>query len=115
MYVERNGKRPPRDPWSIRQTGVVHKFSAAMCSSQAILLHPNNEAVAQARLEAFAASANRSALAQHPLNLHLVIISSYISNWQEYIESLASELEQIVRTVLGRSSNQHLQDTAPIP
>lgn len=96
MYVELNGKRAPRDPWSFRQTGVYHKFSAANNSSQIILLHLNNEAVAQSKLEAFAHSACKIELTQHPLNVHMVIISAYLMNYQEHIESLADELEQIV-------------------
>jgi hypothetical protein len=96
MYVERNGRRPPRDTWSFRQTGVVHKFSREMCSSQIVVLHPNNEAVAQTKLEALAESSHKAEVTQHPLNVHLVIIWSYLANWQDYIESLASDLEQIV-------------------
>jgi hypothetical protein len=96
MYVELNGKRAPRDPWSFRQTGVYHKFSATNNNSQIILLHPNNEAVAQSRLEALAHTPHKAELTQHPLNIHLVIISTYLSHYQEHIESLADELEQIV-------------------
>lgn len=96
MYVELNGRRPPRDTWSFRQTGVVQKFSAGRCSSQIILLHPNNEAVAQTKLEVLAESAHKAEVTRHPLNVHLIIIWSYLANWQDHIESLASDLEQIV-------------------
>jgi hypothetical protein len=96
MYVERNGRHPPRDIWSFRQTGVVHKFSAGSFVSQVILLHPNDEAVAQTKLEALASSSHKVEVSQHPLNIHLVIIWSYLANWQDHIESLASDLEQIV-------------------
>jgi hypothetical protein len=96
MYVERNGRRPPRDIWSFRQTGVIHKFSAGDCSSQVVIIHPNDEAVAQTKLEALAESSHRAQVTQHPLNVHLVIIWSYLSNWQDHVESLASDLEQMV-------------------
>jgi hypothetical protein len=96
MYVELNGKRAPRDPWSFRQTGVYHRFSTANSNSQIILLHPNNEAVAQSKLETLAQSEHKADLMKHPLNIHVVIISAYLTNYQEHIESLADELEQIV-------------------
>jgi len=97
MYVELNGRPPPRDPWSFRQTGGYHKFSAKSDCNRVILLHPKEKAVAQRRLEDHARSSNKAALAQHPLNIHLMVISSYLINWQDYIENLATELEQIVR------------------
>jgi hypothetical protein len=96
MYVELNGRRS-RDPWSFRQTGGYHKFSATSNCNRVILLHPNDEALAQYKLENHAKSSHKSALAQHPLNIHLIVISSYLINWQDYIEYLASEVEQIVR------------------
>jgi len=99
MYVERNGKRPPRDIWSFRQTGVTHKFSSERCSSQVVVIHPNDEAVAQSKLEALAESSNTAQLTQHPLTVHLVILLSYMAHWQDYLESLASDLEQIRRRI----------------
>lgn len=96
MYIERNGKELPRNPWSYRQTGVYHKFSIINGSSQIIVINPNDEAVAQSRLEKYTESSHRDELAKHPLNVHLVVLSSYLVNWGEYIEDLARDLEQIV-------------------
>lgn len=96
MYVEPNGRRLPRDPWSIRRTGVYHKSSAAYSINQVVLLHSNSETIAQARLEGLAESPRKSALTSHPLNIHLLIILSYLVHWPDNIESLAGELEQIV-------------------
>jgi hypothetical protein len=112
MYVERNGRPAPRDPWSYRQTGSYQKFNAAKRCSQIVLLHPNNEAISQTRLAGHAESLWRSDLANHPLNVHLVIVSSYLVNWQEYIESLASELEQIVRVNYDVHNKTYLHNTA---
>ncbi|OAG25013.1 hypothetical protein CC77DRAFT_297181 [Alternaria alternata] len=99
MYVERNGRRPPRDTWSFRQTGVMHKFSFESCSSQIVIIHPSDDAVAQSKLEAMAESSHRAQLTRHPLTVHLIIIWSYLANWQDHIESLASDLEQIRRRI----------------
>lgn len=96
MYVERNGRRPPRDPWSIRQTGVSHKFSSGRGCSEVIILHPTNEAIVQTHLENMAESTHRADLTSHPLNIHLAILSTYLANWQGHIESLAEDLEHIV-------------------
>ena len=60
------------------------------------MIHPNDEAVAQSKLEALAESSNTAQLTQHPLTVHLVILLSYMAHWQDYLESLASDLEQIV-------------------
>ncbi|KAI4948625.1 hypothetical protein J4E86_007973 [Alternaria arbusti] len=99
MYVERNGKRPPRDIWSFRQTGVTHKFASEGCSSQVVVIHPNDEAVAQSKLEAMIDYSDTAQLAQHPLTVHIVILLSYLPNWQDHLESLASDLEQIRRRI----------------
>jgi len=96
MYIERNGRRPPRDIWSFRQTGVTHKFSSDRCSSQVVVIHPNDETVVQSKLEAMAESSNTAQLTQHPLAIHLFILLSYLANWEDYLESLASDLEQSV-------------------
>lgn len=97
MYAELNGRQAPRDPWSFRQTGVYHKYTASNNCNRIILLHPNDEAVAQDKLRGYAQSPHRAVLAKHPLNVHLVVLSSYLGSWQDQIESLASELELIVR------------------
>ena len=99
MYVEHNGKQGAGDPWSFRQTGSFHSFCAATRRNRVILLHPKENAVAQRRLENFTEFLLEADLAQHPLNTHLVVISSYLANWQDHIESLARELEQIVRSI----------------
>ena len=96
MYVEPSGRPSPRDPWSFRQTGVEHRYEPDTNRSYIILLHPKEESAAQERLEDHASSSSRFALASHPLNVHLVILSSYLVHWQSHIESLAETLSDIV-------------------
>ncbi|RYO54920.1 hypothetical protein AA0116_g9310 [Alternaria tenuissima] len=81
------------------QTGVMHKFSFESRSSQIVIIHPSDDAVAQSKLEAMAESSHRAQLTRHPLTVHLIIIWSYLANWQDHIESLASDLEQIRRRI----------------
>lgn len=71
------------------------------------MIHPNDEALAQSKLEAMVESSNTAQLTQHPLMVHLVILLSYLANWQDYLESLASDLEQIV----SRFHIQHMQSS----
>ncbi|CAO2649255.1 Nn.00g066400.m01.CDS01 [Neocucurbitaria sp. VM-36] len=99
MYVEPNGKQLPRDPWSFRQTGVYHKFIATNNKSCIVLLHPNDDAIAQDRLDAHTEPLRETTLARHPLNVHLVIISTYLIHWQAHTESLASDLELLRRHI----------------
>lgn len=109
MYIEPSGRACPRDPWSFRQTGVQHKYNNKTNQSTIILLHPNRESVVQGKLEALAESTDRQALAAHPLNVHLVIIDSYMAHWQDHMESLAESLHEIVGVEHNRS--QHANTT----
>ena len=101
MYVEPSGRRVPRDPWSIRQTGVDHKYESNTNRSAILLLHAKENAMAQEMLETHADSQNRIELASHPLNTHLVIISSNMVHWQPHIEFLAEGLADIVGDTRG--------------
>ncbi|KAF2676498.1 hypothetical protein K458DRAFT_468506 [Lentithecium fluviatile CBS 122367] len=113
MYVQLNGKCAPRDPWSFRQTGVYHRYSARDHCNRVALLHPSDEALSQSRLDDYAQSSCRIALATHPLNVHLVVLSSYLISWQDHIESLASELEQIIPDCSQRRHIDVVDTSAP--
>jgi hypothetical protein len=103
MYVERSGRPTGRDPWSFRQTGVFHRFTGAQNGNFFILLHPKSKPMAQKRLELWASSPQRHSLAQHPMNVHLIVLSSYMTYWPEQIESLAGALADAVgrRLLIG--------------
>lgn len=97
LYIEPNGRPSPKDPWSLRQTGVYQKYSRSGNCTFGTLLHPNSNSVAQTRLETAAETRNENhGLREHPLNMHLIILSSYFNHWQAYIESLAAEVGKIV-------------------
>lgn len=96
LYIEPNGRPSPKDPWSLRQTGVYQKYSRSGNCTFGMLLHPNSNSVAQTRLETAAETRNENhGLREHPLNMHLIILSSYFNHWQAYIESLAAEVGKI--------------------
>ncbi|KAF2809485.1 uncharacterized protein BDZ99DRAFT_531837 [Mytilinidion resinicola] len=100
MYVEPSGRPTDRDQWSFRQTGVYQKHSMKTRQSKCILLHSNDEPALQKRLEKHAESPEKLALARHPMNVHLVVLSTYIVHWQDYIESMAKSLQDIRKYVL---------------
>ena len=97
MYVEKNGRKPPKDPWSMRQTGVFHRYSSSNNTSLFIFLHPMKNSVAQRRLEALFEKEDRAgALSQDAMDIHVLLFSSYLNNWQVYIEELARIFKSLV-------------------
>ncbi|PSN61811.1 hypothetical protein BS50DRAFT_578295 [Corynespora cassiicola Philippines] len=97
MYVEPSGRDAERDPWSIRQTGIYHDYEADSKTSRIILLHPKNESAAQERIEKLAHRSSIGLLTDHPINIHIVIISVYLTHWSDHIESIATGAEEIRR------------------
>ncbi|KAF2738921.1 hypothetical protein EJ04DRAFT_560183 [Polyplosphaeria fusca] len=95
MYIEPNGRKSPKDPWSFRQTVVYHGYDSLHDRNRIIVLHPKENSAAQEKLESVATSRERDILATHPLNVHLLIISSYMIHWPNHSESLAKELQEI--------------------
>lgn len=91
-YVEANGKPPPSDPVSRRQTGVFHRYDTKSKNEVIICLHPMQDSKAEQHLNRL--SCKRSS--RNPLDLHCAIISSYLPNWGSYVESLAVELTSLV-------------------
>lgn len=113
MYVEKNGRKPPKDPWSMRQTGVFHQYSSSNNTSLFIFLHPMKNSVAQRRLEALFEKGDRAgALSQEAMDIHVLLFSSYLNNWQVYIEELArifkSLREKILAFDVSRDVNYNL-------
>ncbi|GAB7347543.1 hypothetical protein MBLNU459_g4435t2 [Dothideomycetes sp. NU459] len=108
-YIEANGRRAPRDPFSMRHTGVCHQYDPRSKSNVAIILHPMPESRAEKRLKALSGP---SSPGDHPLNIHFLILSSYLSNWQAYIETLAEQFMGLRERVLAidlERAQSHLQ------
>ena len=98
-YVERN-KRKCGDPWSLRQTGVYHKYSAQDELSPEnlwILFHPMPKSVAYKRLqETTAAELRGRDTRPDPLRLHLLVFSSYVDNWRLYLHDITRKFLELV-------------------
>jgi hypothetical protein len=83
-YVEKNN-RGHGDPWSVRQTGVYHRFSTRYANETEnlwVVLHPMLNSKAQTRLSAVARDLTANDMVIDPLRFHVLIMSSYIDNWR---------------------------------
>jgi hypothetical protein len=107
-YVERN-KRKCGDPWSLRQTGVHHKYTAKDDLSPEnmwILFHPVPKSAAYKRLQETTAADLRGRDTQtDPLRLHLLVFSSYVDNWRPYFHDMT---RQFLELVCSQSSDRRI-------
>ncbi|OCL11296.1 hypothetical protein AOQ84DRAFT_374132 [Glonium stellatum] len=113
MYVEKNGRKSPKDPWSMRQTGVFHRYSLNNNTNLFIFLHPMKNSAAQCRLEAFFEKGDYAGpLSEEAMEVHLLLFSSYLNNWQVYIKELGrifkSLREKILMFDVSRDVNYNL-------
>lgn len=109
QFFERNN-RNHGDLWSLRQTGVFQKLSASTSKTTWILLHISKKAraVLEDKLK------NTDIWKQHPLLLHITILSSLATDWTAYLQHLHALLGDLVRSDnirwYSHSSLNHLQD-----
>lgn len=100
-YVERNNRKHG-SPWSVRQTGVYHRFSEIIKQGDVsaenlwLLLHPMRNSKAQTRLGVAADKVNAREMALDPLRLHVLIMSSYIDNWRWYLHDIKRQYLELV-------------------
>jgi hypothetical protein len=97
-YVESN-HRSRGNPWSLRQTGVFHRFDLSGNPSQNlwIFLHPKHGSKGQRRFEAAVAKELESGETDNnPIRLHLSLMTSYLDGWRWYLHDLGrSYLETV--------------------
>lgn len=108
VYAEKvEEAKPPF--WTIRQTGVFHRYDPAARRSIWIILNPMPHSKVQRRLDQAAAVGNgwgqHSSIDWH--HLHLLVISSYLVNWRWYLNDLNDNISQSV-------SFEHLLRNSPI-
>ena len=99
-YVEvaKGAKRNDLRYWTTRQVGVYQKYSRSDDCGFCILLHPQQQSVAQRRVDGLGVHRE-----SQPGNcfgvlydVHLIVISSYLRNWQTYLTVLNNTFEDIV-------------------
>lgn len=90
--------------WSIRQTGVFHRYSTGRSNAGAvsdnswILLNPMVDSKIFTRIQqSVDAGLNLDELERDPLRLHILALSTHVDNWRQYIHDLCRELLPLVR------------------
>jgi hypothetical protein len=109
-YVEQNNRKNG-SPWSMRQTGVYHRFSETSklgdlgAENLWLLLHPMRNSKAQTRLGVAAEKIGARDMALDPLRLHVLIMSSYIDNWRWYLHDIKRRSIELVSPRSLQKSN----------
>jgi len=113
-YAERNGRKHG-DPWSLRQTGVYHRYSmpaVGVGQNFCLLLHPMQNSKAQKRISMAASTGMTSrTIGLDPVRLHVLIMSSYVNNWCWYLRYNTKnylELEDMLMTSDLRDREDYL-------
>lgn len=53
---------------------------------------------AQQRLDSLSEGKQGSHASRSPMDIHMLVLSSYLNNWRSYIESLADQFKDLVIT-----------------
>ena len=96
VYVEENrGKE--KVSWPIRQTAVFHRFVPGRSTGNLwVFIYPMPNTVLQRRLQSSVMQRNGTRDYKSGLQLHPLVISSYLDNWRWYLKALSAEFEEIV-------------------
>ncbi|OJD36867.1 ankyrin repeat protein [Diplodia corticola] len=92
-YVARHGRKYPKDPYSVRESGVYQKHTAASQQCTWILLQPSNELEERLQRHMF------DPLASNPnghLLIHALILLVASEDWREYVNYLEDEFSKLL-------------------
>lgn len=92
-YAELNN-RPVRDPWSIRQTVVYHKYKANDKSSSWVMIAASKRT--ETSLDRYIKSCEDDIVELNPFEIHLIVIDTALANWRPYIVGLTERITQQV-------------------
>ena len=92
-FAELNN-REGNDPWSIRQTAIYHKYTAADKSSSWIMIAASDRT--RTSLDLYAKSCTDLALF-NPFEIHVLVLDSALANWRSYIIDLTERITRQVR------------------
>ncbi|KAF8244930.1 hypothetical protein K440DRAFT_557560, partial [Wilcoxina mikolae CBS 423.85] len=99
-YVEKNGRSWNSNPWSIRRTGVYHRYCPDTQSNVFIFLHPKEQTKLQERIHSLCTQDESSMPWANPMRLHLLLLSSYLDNWRWYLSDLGRDFLKTQNTAL---------------
>jgi hypothetical protein len=94
-FFERN-HRNTGDPWSLRQTGVYQRFDTATNNSVWTLIKPSHYLQVRLRDKLHTLARRPQLRPVRHMLLHLVIVSSTLEGWAEYITTQQDVLERFV-------------------
>ena len=104
---ERNRDTPER--WSVRQTGVYHRFDTRTQKSFWILLHPKPDSPIRLRVEdVIRAVPQFNDTDQNMMMLHLSILGKPFGNWRWYMAHFEEEIEDMVSSAYNQRKSARL-------
>ena len=92
-YAELNN-REGSNPWSIRQTAIYHKYTAADKSSSWIMIAASERT--RSSLDLYVRSCTDLA-SFNPFEIHVLVLDSALANWRSYIIELTERITSQVR------------------
>jgi hypothetical protein len=88
-HVERHEREEQSDPWSIRQMGIYFQANKSLGQSTFILINASKRV--QQRMKAGSETAFGAA------EMHLLLLSTIMHGWREYLDYLEHRLDVVVR------------------
>ena len=98
-YAARHGNQDAVDPFSIRETGIYHQFTAPTTRSTWILLHPP-ENIVGLLTKVFSDPSTSDPVTQ--FHCHALVLEGLSLDWHDYVNYLEERLSDLV---CGRESN----------
>ena len=92
-YAELNN-REGNNPWSIRQTAIYHKYTAADKSSSWTMIAASERT--RSSLDLYVKSCTDLA-SFNPFEIHVLVLDSALANWRSYIIDLTERISLQVR------------------
>jgi hypothetical protein len=91
--VAAHGRSFPKDPFSVRETGVYHGYDAATQQTQWVIIQPSQELQERTR-EYFAHP--RESQAESQIRIHGIIFQTAMQAWREYLVYLEATFTKMV-------------------
>lgn len=103
-YAEENGRSGPEaSPWSVRQIGVHHKFSAKNKTGHIIFFHPVLQSEFQNKLEEPHAEPRLiDSCIKKPLDIHCMLLSHLSGQWRAYLDAQGRKFSSLVSFQLSQ-------------
>jgi len=88
-HVERHEREEQSDPWSIRQTGVYFQANKHLGQNTFVLINASKRVQQRMKAASVAAVGARE--------MHLLLLSTVMHGWRQYLDYLEHRLDIVVR------------------